>query len=287
VERLFHLPALPVYNLAMDIPELEKALEDIPLGALRAFDTLGSTNDEALSWVDSGCPDFSLVIADEQTKGRGRFDRKWITRPGASLAFSLVLTPSPAQVTLLPLFAPLAGIAIWQTLKERYSIQTEIKWPNDILLHRQKCAGILVESSWIGPTLRGVVVGIGINIHPGSVPPPSNQMFPATYLDSVASRPLNRFELLASVLQAISSWRQKLGSQEFFATWQVNLAFIGEKVAVAQTPKPSIIGVVQGIDHQGRLTLKQADGKWVFIDVGDVHLRTVGEALEKENDHVG
>lgn len=271
----------------MDIPSLKLALADIPLGGLQAFDTTGSTNDVALAWADAGCPDFSLVIADEQTKGRGRFERKWITRPGASLAFSLILSPTPAEVSILPLFAPLCGVAIWQALHDRYGIEAEIKWPNDILLHRQKCSGILVEAAWSGSLLKGVVLGIGINIRSDSIPLASDQMFPATYLESASSLPIDRFELLASVLQAILTWRSKLGSPEFFQTWQSHLAFWGEQVSIVQSPKPSIIGVIDGIDARGRLILKQPGDRRLFIEVGDVHLRLAEDPQQKENDHVG
>lgn len=271
----------------MDLSALYQALSNVQIGGVRAFDTIGSTNDEAIAWADAGCADFSLVIADEQTRGRGRFDRRWVTRPGASLAFSLILTPSPVEVALLPLFAPLCGLALWQALKDRYGIQTEIKWPNDILLHRRKCSGILVEAAWNESFLQGVVLGIGVNIREDSIPPADLQMFPAAYLNSVASQPINRFELLAAVLQAIHDWRPKMGSPEFYQTWQAHLAFRGEQVAIVQTPKPSIIGVIEGIDDAGRLVLKQSNNQLQYIEVGDVHLRMAGEQTEKENDHAG
>jgi birA, biotin-[acetyl-CoA-carboxylase] ligase region len=275
------------YNNAMDLSALKYALSDIQLGGLRAFDTIGSTNDEAIAWADAGCADFSLVIADEQTRGRGRFDRRWVTRPGASLAFSLILTPSPAELPLLPLFAPLCGLAIWQALKDRYGIPTEIKWPNDILLHRRKCSGILVEAAWNGSRLQAVVLGIGINIREDSIPPADLQMFPASFLNSASDLPIDRFELLAAVLHTIHAWRPKMGSPEFYQTWQVHLAFKGEQVAIVQSPKPSIIGVIEGIDGAGRLVLRESDDKLQYIEVGDVHLRQAGEQTEKEKDHAG
>lgn len=252
---------------------LKRALKNLPLGELRAFDTIGSTNDEALAWADAGCPDFSLVIADEQTKGRGRFDRKWVTRPGTSLAFSLILHPTQPEIGHLPLFAPLCGVAIWQALIDRYHVNSQIKWPNDVLIERQKCAGILVEAAWAGSELKSVILGIGINIKPGSTPPSTDQLFPATYIESATGQQIDRFEFLASVLQSLIHWRKVLGSQAFIHEWQSHLAFIGEPVEIVQSSKSSIIGIIKGIDPMGRLIITQAGNIETAIEVGDVHLR--------------
>lgn len=257
----------------MDNNTLRRKLNRVPLSDLRAFDSIGSTNDEALEWVDQGAPDFSLVIADEQTKGRGRFDRKWVTKPGSSLAFSLILIPTEAEKEKISLFAPLCGIAVWQALWDQFNLTAEIKWPNDILLNRQKCAGILVEAAWKGNDIRGVVLGIGINISPASIPPMEHQMFPPICIETALGEPVDRLDLLAAVLNAIHEWRPLLGSQAFFNYWQEHLAFKGESVRIEQSPKPSIIGVVKGIDNTGRLLLTLPDGKEKAISIGDVHLR--------------
>lgn len=269
----------------MDITTLKNKLKDVPLTGLRAFDTIGSTNDEALEWVEQDAPDFSLVIADEQTKGRGRFDRKWVTKPGSSLAFSLILKPSEAEKEKIPLFAPLCGIAVWQALLDQFNLSAEIKWPNDILINRQKCAGILVEAAWKEDQMKGVVLGIGINISPSSIPPVEHQMFPPICIETALGEPVDRFDLLAAVLNAIHDWRPMLGSQAFFDYWQEHLAFKGEWVRIEQSPKPSIIGIVNGIDPDGCLILRLPDGKDKAISIGDVHLRLTEQpegAFEEE-----
>ena len=257
----------------MEIDKLNEALASLPLGGIRSFDSIGSTNDEASAWADAGCADLSLVIADEQTRGRGRFDRKWVTRPGSSLAFSLVLKPTPSEEARLPLFAPLCGLALWQALRDLYKQESKIKWPNDLLIDRQKCAGVLVEAAWTGSNLNGIVLGIGINVSPDSVPPMTDQLFPATSIEAAVGHAVDRFQLLASVLRSIIFWRNKLGSPEFFETWQSHLAFLGESVKIVQSPKASIIGVIKGIDSNGRLVLTQPGNIETAIDVGDVHLR--------------
>src|SRR5664279_6508775 len=113
---------------------LQSILTGLPLGGLRYFDSIGSTNDDALAWARAGAPDFSLVVADAQTAGRGRLLRRWITNPGSALAFSLVLRPSTQESECLPRFSPLGAVAVRQALADLFGLPAEIKWPNDVLL---------------------------------------------------------------------------------------------------------------------------------------------------------
>src|SRR5512141_2769024 len=111
--------------------ELSAALAGLPLGGLRFFTTIGSTNDEALAWAAEGAPDQSLVVADEQTAGRGRAGRRWHTPPGAALAISLILRPTPVERTLPARTTGLAALAITQCCTAM-NLQASIKWPNDV-----------------------------------------------------------------------------------------------------------------------------------------------------------
>ena len=90
----------------MNREEILSYLRHTPVTEFRYFESIGSTNDEALSWADQDAPDFALVLADEQTKGRGRFERRWVTNPGSSLAFSLILHPLASEKDQLSLILP-------------------------------------------------------------------------------------------------------------------------------------------------------------------------------------
>lgn len=259
----------------MDQSRLKNALAHSPVVSYRAFEEIGSTNDEALRWLDEGAPDFSLVIADSQTKGRGRFDRKWITQPGTSLAFTVIFKPSAAEREIpAALFAPMCGLAVWQVLKDKLRLSPQIKWPNDVLLERQKCCGILVEAAWTGAELNGIVMGIGINIAEGSLPPVTSALFPATWIEKYTHEPVERFELLTEVLKSLDDWRSRLGTETFFATWQENLAFRKEQVRIEQSGKGPLTGEEIGIDTYGNLLLRDASGATITVEVGDVHLRS-------------
>lgn len=262
--------------------DLENTLNGTAVTEWRYFDSIGSTNTEALAWAASGAPDFSLVIADEQTSGRGRYNRRWVTLPGSSLAFSLILQPTPLELPRIALFAPLCGIAVHEAVSRALHLSPQIKWPNDMLLDGQKFCGILVESSWQGSLPGAVIAGIGININRGSVPPPEQQGFPATCLEAAAKHPVNRYTILKEVLLALDNWRGQLGSAAFMQRWQDHLAFKDQWVRIENCEKNAIIGKIKGINDSGQLLLTAETGEIIAVTIGDVHLR-----LMRSNDPGG
>lgn len=257
----------------MDAQSLAELLAGLPIRRWRYFDHIGSTNDEALRWVAAGAEDGCLVVADHQTQGRGRFQRRWVTRPGRALAFSLILQPTQAEMSSLGFFSPLGALAISQALEDRLGLAPQIKWPNDVLLERRKVAGILVEAAWLGEQLQGLVIGIGVNIAPDSVPPAGELLFPATSVEEAARRPVAREALFRAILQALFAWRAQMRREEFRHAWEQRLAFQDEWVRIEAAGGAPITGQVAGIDAAGSLLLKNVTGKTVAVAVGDVHLR--------------
>ncbi|GAP15467.1 birA, biotin-[acetyl-CoA-carboxylase] ligase region [Longilinea arvoryzae] len=255
-----------------DETRLREQLQGLPLSEVRFSAETGSTNDDAGRWLETGAPDAAVVVTDCQIAGRGRLDRRWITRPGAALAFSLIFHPTPAEMEHLALFSPLAGLAVSDGLKAGCGLKAEIKWPNDVLLQRRKVCGILAETSWQAGRLTGVVLGIGVNVAPSAVPPADRLLFPAISVEEAAGHPVERWILLSEILASLFAWRKKLASPEFFQSWESRLAFKGEDVLV-QMPDGQLEGKVMGIDPQGGLVLRTPAGKQEVITVGDVHLR--------------
>jgi BirA family transcriptional regulator, biotin operon repressor / biotin---[acetyl-CoA-carboxylase] ligase len=252
--------------------DLQACLADLPLGGLCYFDSIGSTNDYAIQWAQAGAADFSLVVADHQTAGRGRFKRQWFTYPGTALAFSLILRPQPAELNFLSLFAALGAVAILQALQDLYGLLSEIKWPNDILLERRKVAGILVENSWLGNQLQSIVIGIGMNITSQAVPPAEEVMFPASCLETVLGRSVDRWEVLNSILSHLKNDRERLNSNELIKIWEGHLAFKNEWVHLSRSEHPDRVGRVIGLTAFGNLRLVDENGvEWSAIS-GDVHI---------------
>jgi BirA family biotin operon repressor/biotin-[acetyl-CoA-carboxylase] ligase len=262
-----------VFNL-MDERTLRKVLSDIPLGGLRTFEQTGSTNDVALAWAADGAPDLALVCAEEQTSGRGRGDRRWFTSPATSLAFSLVLRPFTDEEQSVSLFSGLGAVAVCEALRRR-GLQPEIKWPNDVLLNRRKVCGVLAEAVWMGDKVDCIVLGIGVNVKPESVPPFDLLNFPATCIEAEIGKSVTRLPLLRDILQALLTWRGLLTEDGFLDAWDGQLAFRGEHVEILAEGVPVRTGQVEGLERDGSLRLRSHTGQVFTVHFGEVHLRPV------------
>lgn len=252
---------------------LKKTLSKLNLGGLRYFDSIGSTNDEALAWAATGAQDLSIVIADEQTHGRGRLDRKWFTPKGSALAFSLILRPSAAQRPHLSRTVGLAALSIAESLTG-LGLAPRIKWPNDILLNGYKTAGILIETVWSGEDIDSLVIGMGVNVYKTSVPSSESLQFPATSLeDALGKEPPAREEILFNILRALVNWRDHMGTDKLINTWEMALAFRGEQVQIHSGGESPFIGELLGLDSDGSLRLRDARNKSIIVRFGDVSLR--------------
>ena len=256
----------------MNQQELEAALANLNLSAIRYFDSIGSTNDEAMSWSKQGARDLSLIVADEQTLGRGRLDRRWFTPPRTALAFSLILRPSYAEKPLLSRTVGLAALALSDTL-QTLGLDPQIKWPNDILLNGQKVAGILIEATWFEDEAQSIVIGMGINIAKGSVPSTDILGFPATSLEHILGHVPERNVILHAVLANIIALRPHMGTDSFMSAWEKKLAYYGRQVRVEMGGEKSVSGKVIGLESDGSLKLRDDDGKIMAVRFGDVRLR--------------
>jgi len=257
----------------MDEQTLRAALQQA--AALRFYETTGSTNDDAMRWADQGAPDFALVVAERQTAGRGRLQRPWFTPAGAALAFSLVLRPSQAETAHLGLFTALGALALSDILQQNYGLESQIKWPNDVLIKGQKTAGVLVEAAWQDGRPQAAILGIGVNVAPEAVPAGGQLLFPATCIETALGQKVERIELLKSLLERIKDLRPAVGSLQFIEAWNNRLAFKGEVVQIEQSEHTPLTGVLTGINDDGSLRLQSETGKIVRIQAGDVRLRPV------------
>lgn len=251
---------------------LRDALRDFALGGLRFFPSIGSTNDEALAWATEGAKDMSLVVADEQTAGRGRMGRKWFTPLGSALAFSLIIRPQGQEREAIGRFSGLGALALVNALK-RHGVTAQIKWPNDVLINEKKTAGILVETVWMGNEVESIVLGMGVNVTADSVPPSEELNFPATCIQSEGPSALPRFDLLKDLLAELIPLRASLASDGFLHAWEAALAFRGRTVRVWVDEAESILGQVLVLETDGSLRLRIAGGEIRAIRFGEVHLR--------------
>ncbi len=232
---------------------------------------LGSTNDEAARLARGGAPEGTLVVAEEQTSGRGRGGRRWLTPAGAALALSVVLRPHPDAATGAGLMT-LGSLAVAEALAGE-GLEAEIKWPNDVLLGGRKVAGVLVEASWSGPALEFAVCGIGLNVRPASVPRDQDIDYPATCVEAALGRRVDRESLLLAVLAGLERWDPQLGTEAWLQAVQSRLALAGSQVAIRTTGDQEITGRVLGVCADGRLRLEGTDGRVILVGPEGSHLR--------------
>jgi len=245
------------------------ALSGIPLGGLRFLERVESTNDVALEWAAEGAPDLSVVVADEQTHGRGRSGRRWVTKGGTALAVSVVLR-SESQPAMAGRLSGLGAVAAAEAC-EALGADAQIKWPNDVLIQRQKVAGILLEAEWKGDRMGVAVLGIGLNVRRGSAPPASAVDYPATSLEESLGVAPSRTAVLRWVVEALITWRPRLETAEFLESWGSRLAFRREQVIVTAPGSAPITGELIGLAEDGSLRVSSA-GNEARVYMGEAHL---------------
>lgn len=266
----------------MDQKSLESSLQGLGLSKIVYFDSAGSTNDIVADWARAGEEGLCLAVADEQRKGRGRSGRRWITPPGSALAFSLLLPEiSLSSSGHLGRVAGLASLAVCHALEKHYSLSPKIKWPNDVLLDGRKFCGVLPEAHWSGESLQALILGIGINIAPTSVPQKKYLNFPATCLEDSLGKPVKRLRVLRQVLKELSALIDRLQSDAFAQAWESRLAFLGQDVLLSDRVGNSFQGRLLGLNPEGQLRLRLADNQTRLFQSGEIRLRPVIDRQDK------
>lgn len=235
-------------------------LDSMPLSDWRYYPSIGSTNDDALAWSAAGADDWSLVLADEQTAGRGRGKRHWVTQAGTALALSVVVRPSTDETAHFTRFTALAALALVRTLAD-LGLQSEIKWPNDILVNGRKTAGVLVEADWRGEKVEGVVIGMGVNITPNAVPEQAQLRYPATSVVDALGSEVDRWEILAVILREMKALRGVLVTEQFVEEWNQHLAFRNQWVQFQASGADPQKVKISGVLPNGKLDLTDEHGQ--------------------------
>jgi BirA family biotin operon repressor/biotin-[acetyl-CoA-carboxylase] ligase len=233
---------------------------------------IGSTNDEARRLARAGAPEGTLVVADHQTSGRGRLERRWEAPAGSSLLMSLVFRPHLAvhQVQRLTM---ICGLAAVDAIEVETGLRVGLKWPNDLVIGGAKLGGILTEIDLDGDRVDHAVVGIGLNVNldPGQLP--EDLLMAATSLSHVLGREVARLPLLRALLQAIEvRYRALEAGQLPQAEWAERLVTLGQWVAVSAMGS-CVEGVAEGVDDDGALLVRLGDGRLEKVLAGDVSIR--------------
>lgn len=234
------------------------------------FDSIDSTNLEAMRQAKAGAPEGLALIAREQTAGRGRLDRKWHSPKDAGLYCSLVLRPR-IETSKWPLLSLVAALTVSDTLVRACAFKPDIKWPNDICVNDRKLCGILAETveTSDGPA---AIIGIGINLKRTALSDDLRQT--ATSIEEVTGSEPDSERALSELLKAFGERYEILqssdGCEHTIREWCANSSYAYERRVRVSLENETFTGVTRGLDIDGALRVETDDGQIRIVRAGDV-----------------
>ena len=226
------------------------------------FHEASSTMDIAKDLARKGCPDFTVVLAGRQKKGRGRLNRIWRSDRGG-LYFTIVLRPQ-IPIMLSTRISFLASMTLARILREGYDVDARVKWPNDILVNERKISGMLTEMEAEADRVNFFNIGIGINVNND----PSRSVAQAFSLKKILGRQISRKELLSRFLDEFESGMQLVDFDCIVSEWKKYTITLNRYVRIV-TNQETLEGIATDVDDNGALILKMADGSLKEILYGD------------------
>jgi BirA family biotin operon repressor/biotin-[acetyl-CoA-carboxylase] ligase len=248
--------------------EVRSGLKNELLGKeLFFYNTLESTNSRALEMAKEGAAEGTVIIAESQTKGRGRLGRTWLSAPGGNLYTSIILRPPipPQDAQTLTLTA---AVGVAETISAFSPVPPTVKWPNDVLIDSKKAAGILTEMNSEADRVNFVIVGIGVNVN---MPPPAPLGRRATSIKEICGKVIDRAEFAQTLYSRLEKW-YKVYLDEGFApvlgAWKGYFDAEGKHVKIEGFDK--IEGICMGVDEGGALLVRNSSGHTERVISGEV-----------------
>lgn len=234
------------------------------------FDSIDSTNLEAMRQAKSGAPEGLCVVAREQTRGRGRLDRSWQSPKDAGLYFSIVLRPQ-LEMSAWPLITLMAALAVSDALSKTCDLRADIKWPNDLCVRDRKLCGILAETvdTEVGPA---AIIGIGINLNADSLPAMVSDL--ATSVEAAIGNRSDPERVLEELVKAVGERYELLqspsGGEHTIREWCANSSYAMDRRVRISTAVDAFQGTTRGLESDGALRVETDDGKIRIVRAGDV-----------------
>jgi BirA family biotin operon repressor/biotin-[acetyl-CoA-carboxylase] ligase len=231
------------------------------------LETTSSTNDVAAS-----LPDGSVVVADQQTAGRGRRGRSWFSPPGSGLYVSVVVAPSRAvdPVRAMNLLTLAAGVGIAEGIQDGAGLRVDLKWPNDLYVGGRKLGGILAEAATSGGVVERVVVGFGVNLQPAAYPTELRDR--ATSIETETDRPVDRERILHAALASLARRYDDLLASKFddiLDAWRARAPNAAGAPITWMSAAGPVDAVTAGVDADGAL-LVRIGGRLERIVAGEI-----------------
>jgi len=231
------------------------------------YPRLTSTMDVAKREAQQGAAEGTIIVADEQTVGKGRLKRGWLS-PEGNIALSIVLYPS---LPYLPFLIMLASLSVVHSIEAVTGLKSQVKWPNDILINGRKVCGILIESEVRGDMVEYAIMGIGVNVNL-RLPSFPEILSTATSLSDELGREVSRLSLIQRLLVEIEKLYLSLSvGGSVYQEWRDRLVTLGKKVRI-KTGKTVYKGIAESVAGDGSLLLRQSDGSLTKIVAGDATL---------------
>lgn len=242
------------------------------------LDSTTSTNDTAMEiGLRRKDPEGIVVVADSQSRGRGRLGRSWVSPPGVNLYLTVLLRPS-LQVKETTIIVLMAAVAVVSAIRKHTGLKAEIKWPNDILIKGRKTGGVLLEMRSDSGNMNFIALGIGVNVNLSLDMLPEELRESATSLKREKKSDVDRIGLLGGVLAELERWYKIIlhgDKTVLFNEWIRLDSTIGRMITVEGVPASSrtygpISGIAEGIDDNGRLLVRLSSGGLQKVSAGDV-----------------
>lgn len=232
---------------------------------IRRVESCPSTNSLAKDMALAGEKEGTVIIADEQTEGRGRMGRRWFSAKNKGLYLSVILRPSQPTITLLPLAA---GLAVKEALENSIGIRILLEWPNDLMWEDKKIGGILCESGFLGERLSYVILGIGLNLNHDPEDFPQEIRPKATSLKMAKGGEVRQEEILLKLWSSLNRWYGLFiegKAPQIISSFEENSALPLGKRVVVTTEKERFEGIFRGIDSNGGLVVEALGKRRIFF----------------------
>jgi BirA family biotin operon repressor/biotin-[acetyl-CoA-carboxylase] ligase len=272
----------------MWIDDLRQACRDRLIGKeILFFPEIDSTNREAHDRARGGAREGTVILADSQSRGKGRLGRPWESPPGANLYFSIILRP-PVSPSHAPQMNLLAGVAAARALSGISGLDCFIKWPNDIFLRGKKLAGILAEMEGEGSRVGFIILGIGVNVNWRREDFPPDLRQTATSLVAESGEEIHRAAVAVGLFRELekeyAAYMREGFSVRLREEWN-RLSWINGKQVALSSPEGILSGTALGLDTDGALLLLDGEGKTRRVVAGDVSLRRINRDEWDADEH--
>lgn len=259
-------------SFSLSAKEIQSDLNTTFLGKeIHVFQELGSTNDLAKELALQGAPSGTAVLANRQTKGRGRMGRPFVSPPGVGIYLSILLRPTLPPFRL-PIITLASGVAVAKAIWKVTQLKISLKWPNDLLLKEKKAGGILTEGKIEDNKMSFLVIGIGLNVNTEMSQFPDDLLPLVTSLRIEKGQLCSRVDIVREILRQMEETYLQLetGQEEaILKDWSAISATLGKWIRVS-SPTGLMEGLAERVDEKGALILQKKDGETVRVTAGEV-----------------